>query len=59
MAKRIIISNAEIGGTLPENIPPDEPIKSVEKRLKTSQPRLTLEPQDAMGIANCINISEK
>lgn len=40
----------EIGGTLPENIPPAEPIKKVKKRLKAAQPQLVLEPQDAMGI---------
>lgn len=59
VGKKVRSTIAEIGGTLPENIPPDEPIKSVEKRLKASQPRLTLEPQDAMGIANPTDISEK
>jgi DNA-damage-inducible protein D len=42
----------EIGGTLPENIPPVEPIKKVEKRLKTARPRLTLDPKDTLGIAD-------
>ena len=42
----------EFGGTLPENIPPAEPIKAVEKRLKTTSPRLTLDPKDALGITN-------
>ena len=42
----------EIGGTLPENIPPAEPIKTVEKRLRASQPILTLDPKDAGGILN-------
>src|SRR3984957_9884286 len=37
VGKKVRSTIAEIGGTLPENIPPDEPIKSVEKRLKTSQ----------------------
>lgn len=32
----------EIGGTLPENIPPAEPIKNVEKRLKKAKPILLL-----------------
>lgn len=59
VGKKVRSTIAEIGGTLPENIPPGEPIKSVEKRLKTSQPLLTLEPQDAMGIANCTDTSEK
>ncbi|WP_165224671.1 DNA damage-inducible protein D [Aquisphaera insulae] len=39
-----------IGGTLPENIPPAEPIKDVEKRLKQARPRLVLDDQDA-GLA--------
>ena len=47
----------EIGGTLPENIPPDEPIKKVEKRMKTTRPRLTLDPKDAAGIANHLESS--
>ena len=42
----------EIGGTLPENIPPAEPLKAVEKRLKTAPSRLTLNPKDALGIAS-------
>ena len=29
-----------IGGTMPESIPPAEPIKQVEKRLKTATPKL-------------------
>ena len=42
----------KIGGTLPENIPPAEPIKSVKKRLKTAPARLTLDPKDSLGIGN-------
>ena len=42
----------KIGGTLPENIPPAESIKRVEKRLKTAKPRLALDPKDTLGIAN-------
>lgn len=52
IGKKVRSTIAEIGGTLPENIPPAEPIKSVEKRLKASYPRLTLDPQEAMGIVN-------
>lgn len=40
----------KIGGTLPENIPPDEHIKVIEKRVKSSVPRLSLEGQDAKGL---------
>ena len=36
-----------IGGTLPEQIPPAEPIKHVEKRLKTARPKLVLDGPDA------------
>lgn len=38
---------AKIGGTPPENIPPAEPIKNVEKRLKKSKPKLELDDKDA------------
>jgi DNA-damage-inducible protein D len=39
-----------IGGTLPENIPSAEHIKTVEKRLKSATPRLNLEDRDASGL---------
>lgn len=39
-----------IGGTLPENIPPAEHIKEVEKRIKTSKPKLELDGRDATGL---------
>ncbi|MGB5072459.1 MAG: DNA damage-inducible protein D [Flavobacteriales bacterium] len=39
-----------IGGTLPENIPPAEHIKQVEKRLKTAKPKLKLDKRDADGL---------
>ena len=39
-----------IGGTLPENIPPAEHIKEVEKRLKTATPKLELDERDAGGL---------
>ncbi|MDP1608363.1 MAG: DNA damage-inducible protein D [Chlamydiales bacterium] len=38
----------EIGGIPPEDIPPAEPIKIVEKRLKTAQPRLALDSKDSL-----------
>jgi DNA-damage-inducible protein D len=40
-----------IGGTLPENIPPAEPIKQVRKRVAGTPPRLQLEEKDAKGLA--------
>jgi DNA-damage-inducible protein D len=39
-----------IGGTLPENIPPAEDIKQVQKRVATTPPRLQLEDKDAKGL---------
>jgi len=42
----------KIGGTLPENIPPAEPINIVKKRLKHAKPRIQLEDKDAAGITH-------
>lgn len=39
-----------IGGTLPENIPPAEHIKQVEKRVKTTKPKMKLDKRDAGGL---------
>ena len=39
-----------IGGTLPEHIPPAEHIKEVEKRIKTTTPKLTLDEREAGGL---------
>lgn len=39
-----------IGGTMPENIPPAEPISAVEKRIKTTPLLLDLEEKDAKGL---------
>ena len=41
---------ARIGGTRPEDIPPAEHIKAVEKRVKTATPKLSLEKRDASGL---------
>jgi len=40
-----------IGGTPPENLPPAEHIKAVEKRLASMPPKLQLEDKDAKGLA--------
>lgn len=48
-----------IGGTLPENIPPDEHIKQVEKRLRTATPKLELDDKDANGLIGSLEIREK
>ncbi len=39
-----------IGGTLPEQLPPAEHIKEVEKRIKTATPKLELHERDATGL---------
>jgi DNA-damage-inducible protein D len=39
-----------IGGTLPEEIPPAEHIKKVEKRVKSKPPKLALDQKDAAGL---------
>lgn len=39
-----------IGGTLPENIQPDEHIKEVEKRVKSAKPKLELDKREAGGL---------
>ena len=39
-----------IGGTLPEQIQPAEHIKEVEKRVKTTTPKLTLDEREAGGL---------
>ena len=39
-----------IGGTLPENIAPAEPIKQVEKRLRSATPKLIIDGPDAKGL---------
>ncbi len=47
-----------IGGTLPENILPAEPIKNVEKRLKKARPRLVLDGPDAQGLRGTAGTSD-
>lgn len=47
VGKKVRSAIEEIGGTLPENITPAEPIKKVEKRLKASKSLLTLDHKDA------------
>ena len=50
VGKKVRSAIAELGGTLPENISPAEPIKEVKKRVKTSPPVLELDPKDATGL---------
>ena len=58
VGKKVRTAIEEIGGLLPENMPPAEPIKTVEKRLKTTSPRLTLDPKDTLGILSSDSIKE-
>jgi hypothetical protein len=39
-----------IGGTLPENLPPAEHIKQVEKQIKHAPPKLALDGPEAKGL---------
>jgi DNA-damage-inducible protein D len=52
VGKRVRAAIEEIGGTMPENIPPAEPIKKVKQRLKNAKPRVTLDPKDALELEN-------
>lgn len=45
VGKEVRAAIAKIGGTAPENIPPAEHIKKVEKRLKKTKPQLVLDDQ--------------
>ena len=50
VGKEVREAIARIGGTLPENIPPAEHIKTVEKRIKSTTPKLALDKRDASGL---------
>lgn len=50
VGKEVRAAISKIGGTLPENLPPAEPISKVKKRIKGAKPRLELEQKDAAGI---------
>ncbi len=50
VGKKVRFAIEEIGGILPENIPPAESIKTVEKRLKSARPLLTLDSKDSLKI---------
>ena len=50
VGKEVREAISRIGGTLPENIPPAEPIKTVARRLKAATPRLALDQRDAAGL---------
>ncbi|MHB1083871.1 MAG: DNA damage-inducible protein D [Thiobacillus sp.] len=50
VGKEVRAAIERIGGERPENIPAAEPIKDVEKRIKTSTPKLELDARDAGGL---------
>lgn len=50
VGKEVRAAVQRIGGTLPEDLPPGEPIKEVEKRIKQATPKLLLEGPDAQGL---------
>ncbi len=51
VGKEVRSAIQRIGGTMPENLPPAEHIKQVEKRLKGSPAKLKLEDKEAKGLA--------
>ena len=50
VGKEVRAAIERIGGTLPEQIPPAEYIKEVEKRIKNSVPKMELDEKDAGGL---------
>ena len=50
VGKEVRAAIAKIGVALPENIPPAEPIKNIENRLKRAKPVLELDDKDAAGL---------
>ncbi|MCI0696403.1 DNA damage-inducible protein D, partial [candidate division KSB1 bacterium] len=52
VGKEVRTAIQRIGGAMPENLPPAEHIKQVEKRLKGAAPKLELEEKDAKGLSS-------
>ncbi len=50
VGKEVRAAIVKIGGDLPENIPADEHIKQVEKRVKSATPKLSLAQKEAKGL---------
>lgn len=50
VGKEVRAAIVKIGGVLPENIPADEHIKQVEKRVKSTSAKLKLDDKDAKGL---------
>jgi DNA-damage-inducible protein D len=57
VGKEVRAAIAKIGGTRPENIPPAEPIKSVEKRIKKARSKLL--PTDQGLVQNSSKETQK
>jgi DNA-damage-inducible protein D len=51
VGKEVRAAIQRIGGTMPENLPPAEDIKQVERRLRESTPPLELDGPDAQGLS--------
>lgn len=58
VGKKVRSAIEEIGGTLPENISPVEHIKTVEKRLKKTKPKLLLAKKDASLLPQSIQAQQ-
>ncbi|MBK8246986.1 MAG: DNA damage-inducible protein D [Gemmatimonadetes bacterium] len=50
VGKEVRAAIGRIGGTMPESIAPDEPIAQVERRVKSTTPKLELDGRDAVGL---------
>ena len=50
VGKEVRTTIAKIGGTMPENIPPEESIVNVKKRLKKTKSTLILGLKEAHGL---------
>ena len=55
VGKEVRAAIQRIGGTPPEHIPAAEPVKHVEKRLKSAKPKLVLDGPDAKGLLGGTN----
>jgi DNA-damage-inducible protein D len=55
VGKEVRAAIERIGGTLPEQIPPAEHIKEVERRIKNAVPKMELDEKDAGGLLGGTN----
>lgn len=59
VGKEVRAAIKRIGGTPPEELPPAEHIKHVEKRIKHTSPKLELDGKDAKGLTGHMEEPEK